>query len=262
MDILGYQSLCPNLALPTLAALVDETYFNIVLCDENVEPIDFQLPCDIVGLTVHHYQKERALQIAGVFKEQGKLVVMGGSYATLSPIDRHPLIDVIFRGEAERTWPQFLADYLNGCHFLADYLNGCHCHVYQEKDRMDITALPLPRLDLMRNGRYLLGIIQVSRGCPYKCEFCDSVVLMGRKMRYKSNEQVIAGLEQLHGLGYRSIFIADDNFAADKHRVKQVLTVIRDWNNAQEEPVMFSTNISIDIAGHPELVSLLSEALV
>jgi radical SAM superfamily enzyme YgiQ (UPF0313 family) len=252
MDILGYRSLCPNLALPTLAALVDETYFNIVLCDENVEPVDFGLACDIVGLTVHHYQRERALQIARVFKEQGKLVVMGGSYATLSPIDRHPLIDVLFRGEAERTWPQF----------LADYLQGCQRTIYEEKDHADIDALPRPRLDLMRNERYLLGIIQVSRGCPYKCEFCDSVVLMGRKIRYKNNEQIIAELGQLHRLGYRSIFIADDNFTADKHRVKQILTIIRDWNNALDEPVMFSTNVSIDIVRHPELVSLLSEALV
>lgn len=252
LDVFGRRCLCPNLALPSLAALVDKRNFNVVICDENVEAIDYDFPCDCVGLTVHQYQKVRAFQIAEIFKKRGKLVIMGGPYITLNPVDKYLHVDVIFRGEAENTFPQF----------LSDYLQDRYKPIYQETGPINIAAQPPPRLDLLRNNHYLTGIMQISRGCPYKCEFCDSIALMGRKMRYKNNGQITAELNQLHRLGYRNIFIADDNFTADKHRVKEILMLLRDWNMTQSEPFMFTTNISIDIAQHPELIQLLSEALV
>jgi hypothetical protein len=54
MGLLGYRYLCANLSLPTLAALVDESQYEVTICDENVEAIDFDLPCDVVGLTIYH----------------------------------------------------------------------------------------------------------------------------------------------------------------------------------------------------------------
>jgi len=58
IDLLGYGYLCANLSLPTLAAMVDQRLFNVVICDENVDTIDFDFPCDIVGLTIYHYQPQ------------------------------------------------------------------------------------------------------------------------------------------------------------------------------------------------------------
>jgi tRNA A37 methylthiotransferase MiaB len=252
MDLFGRRAMCPNLALPTLAALVDEESFRVILCDENVEAVDFDLGCDIVGLTACHNQKERAFDIGRAFKERGKLVVMGGVVATLTLPDTHPLIDVIFRGEAERTWPQF----------LRDYLQGRHRPIYREDCFLDMALSPTPRLDLLPGDRYLMGTIQISRGCPFRCEYCSSIVLAGQAMRYKSSGQVTAELEQLHRLGYRDIFVADDNFTADRRRVKEILELLRDWNRAHDEPLTFSANISIDFARQQKLVPLLAEALV
>jgi radical SAM superfamily enzyme YgiQ (UPF0313 family) len=81
-------------------------------------------------------------------------------------------------------------------------------------------------------------------------------------MRYKTDEQILEELEQLHQLGYRSIFILDDNLAGDKQRAVEILTVVRDWNESKKEPVMFSTNASVDIAEMPELASLFAQARV
>jgi len=252
IDLLGYRYLCANLSLPTLAAMVDESKFNVVICDENVESIDFEQPCDIVGLTIYHYQRERTYQIAREFKKRGRLVIVGGPYATQNLRQGHPLFDVTFCGEAERTWPQF----------MSDYLSGDVKPLYLENEHPDITSLPAPRFDLMKNERYLLGALQVSRGCPFHCDFCTCTVLYGRQARYKTEDQVIAELTRLHNLGYRSIFLLDDNLVGDRDRARKILTAIRDWNESLDEPVMFSTSASVDIGTQSDLGKLFGEALI
>jgi radical SAM superfamily enzyme YgiQ (UPF0313 family) len=252
IDLLGYGYLCANLSLPTLAAMVDERAFEVVICDENVDTIDYDFPCDIVGLTIYHYQRERTFEIAREFRKRGKLVIVGGPYATQNLQEGHPLFDVVFCGEAEHTWPQFLSDYLRG-----DYRR-----LYVEGDHPDITSLPVPRFDLMRNNRYLLGALQTGRGCPYQCDFCTSTVLYGRTMRYKTDHQIIAELEQLHHLGYRSVFLLDDNLVGNRDRARQIVCAIRDWNESKSEPVMFSTSASVDIGTQSDLGKLFGEALI
>ncbi len=252
IDLLGYGYLCANLSMPTLAALVDERIFDVVICDENVDTIDYDYPCDVVGLTIYHYQRERTFEIAREFRRRGRLVIVGGPYATQNLQNGHPLFDVVFCGEAEFTWPEFLSDYMRG-----DYRR-----LYIESDHPDITALPLPRFDLMRNDRYLLGALQTGRGCPYKCDFCTCTVLYGRNVRYKTDDQVVAELEQLYSLGYRSIFLLDDNLVGNRDRARQIVCAIRDWNQSKAEPVMFSTSASVDIGTQSDLGKLFGEALI
>ncbi len=252
IDLLGYRYLCANLSLPTLAAMVDETKFNVVICDENVESIDFDLPCDIVGLTIYHYQRERTYEVAREFRKRGRFVIAGGPYATQNLRHGHPLFYVTFCGEAEHTWPQF----------MDDYLCGDVKPLYLETGHPDITSLPPPRFDLMKNDRYLLGAIQVSRGCPYRCDFCTCTVLYGRTPRYKAVDQVIGELDQLHQLGYRSIFLLDDNLVGDRDRAREIIIAIRDWNESLDEPVMFSTSASLDIGTQSDLGKLFGETLI
>ena len=252
IDLLGYGYLCANLSLPTLAALVDESRFEVTICDENVDTVDLDFPCDTVGLTIYHYQRERTYELATEFRKRGRFVIVGGPFATQNLQQGHPLFDVVFVGEAEHTWLQFLDDYLAG-----------RCRkIYEEYTHPDITSLPPPRFDLMRNERYLLGAIQISRGCPFRCDFCSCTVLYGREMRYKTDAQVLAELSQLHRLGYRALFILDDNLAGDRQRVREILLLIRDWNNSLKEPVMFSTSASVDIAGQSGLAPLFADALI
>lgn len=252
IDILGYDYLCANLSLPTLAAMVDESKYSIEICDENVDTIDFDTSCDIVALTIYHFQRHRTYEIAREFKKRGCLVIVGGPYATQNMTEGHELFDVVFCGETEITWLQF----------LNDYLEGNYKSLYIENNHPDITGLPVPRFDLMHNDRYLLGAIQVSRGCPHKCDFCTCTVLYGQKMRYKTNNQIINELNQLHKLGYRSIFILDDNLIGDQKRSREVIIAIRDWNRALKEPVMFSTSASIDIASQSDLGPIFSDAMI
>ena len=75
---------------------------------------------------------------------------------------------------------------------------------------------PIPRFDLLKLDRYTSATIQFSRGCPFRCEFCDIVVMFGRKPRVKSSEQIGRGLDVLRGLGISSVFFVDDNLIGDR----------------------------------------------
>ena len=58
-----------------------------------------------------------------------------------------------------------------------------------------MTKVPLPWYDLVRLREYAMGCIQTSRGSPFQCEFCDIIVIFGRKPRIKTPEQVIAEID-------------------------------------------------------------------
>jgi radical SAM superfamily enzyme YgiQ (UPF0313 family) len=111
-------------------------------------------------------------------------------------------------------------------------------------------------MDLLRNDRYLIGVIQTSRGCPFECEFCDVIVYLGRRIRHKAVEQILREADTLYAYGYRSIFLSDDNFTVNRAKATEILTALRDWNRDKEEPVVFSTQLSVDIARNPEILDL------
>ena len=59
----------------------------------------------------------------------------------------------------------------------------------------------MPRFDLINPRHYATMSIQFSRGCPFDCEFCDIIVMNGRKPRTKTPEQMIAELDALDAAG-------------------------------------------------------------
>ena len=127
------------------------------------------------------FQKTDVLAHADEFRRRGKTVVIGGPMANLLPEVCRPHCDVLFEGEAEYTWPRF----------LREYAAGRWSDSYVETEKIHLPDSPPPRLDLVLR-RYAHGIVQCTRGCPFSCEFCDIIVMYGRKMRFKPVEQVIA----------------------------------------------------------------------
>src|SRR4030095_11475925 len=106
-SLVGIQYGFLPLALPTLAALTPEQ-FDITLIDECVEPIGFDTPCDVVALTAFNVQSQRASEILHAFKARGRLTALGGPFATSSPAVCRPHTDILFLGEGEAIWPEFL----------------------------------------------------------------------------------------------------------------------------------------------------------
>jgi radical SAM superfamily enzyme YgiQ (UPF0313 family) len=185
-----YAAVFPPLGLLTLAALAPSDY-RVTLCDENAgDEVDFDTDAEVVGITGYIIQIKRVFEIADQFRARGKTVVIGGPMANLLPVECRQHCDVLFEGEAEYTWPRFLREYADGRH--ADH--------YVEHEKIHLPDSPPPRLDVL-NKRYVHGIVQCTRGCPFTCEFCDIIVMYGRKMRYKPVEQVLQEVAAWHRLG-------------------------------------------------------------
>lgn len=108
--------------------------------------------------------------------------------------------------------------------------------------------------------KFIAGIVQTSRGCPFDCEFCNVTLYVGRKMSYKPVDNVLREVEQLYAMGFRFIVIADDNFAAGRKKAKEILSALRDWNKRKKHPVKFETQLSIDVASDTEFLELAAEA--
>jgi radical SAM superfamily enzyme YgiQ (UPF0313 family) len=239
----------PNLALPTVAGLTPAPH-EVVLCDENVEAIDFDTDADVVGITGFVIHKRRMFEIAEAFRRRGKLVVAGGPFATLCPEELQDKVDVLFVGEAEYTWPQFVRDYEAG-RWQAEY---------RQEDKPSMLDSPLPRFDLLKVDRYRSMAIQFARGCPFNCEFCDIIVMYGRRPRTKSTAQVLAEVEAIHALGVANIFVVDDNFIGNKKEAKELLKALAEWQAARGYPLEFMTEVSLNVAQDDELLALMKQA--
>ena len=176
LPILGKRANMPVAALPLIAALTP-TRHTITLIDENVEPIDFErcARADIVGVTGMIVQRQRMREILTLLKERGVFTVVGGPWISVSEGYFDSLADVVFVGEAEQTWPQF----------LRDWEDGTAAARYQQVERTDMTTVPVPRFDLVDMRHYAFASLQFSRGCPFLCEFCDIIVVFGRRPRIK-----------------------------------------------------------------------------
>jgi radical SAM superfamily enzyme YgiQ (UPF0313 family) len=140
-------------------------------------------------------QRFRMKEILAELKRRGCFTVVGGPLVTVQEDYFEGLTDVIFIGEAEQTWPQFLREWEQGLHQFR----------YEQIDKSDMAAVPTPRFDLLKMQHYAFGSLQFSRGCPFQCEFCDIIVTFGRRPRIKTSAQVIAELDAMYATGMRSV---------------------------------------------------------
>jgi radical SAM superfamily enzyme YgiQ (UPF0313 family) len=251
LPFLGGEALLPVINLPLLAALTPPGH-EITIIDENVQLIDFDLcaRADIVGITGMNVQRVRMHAILDELKARGVFTVIGGPWVTVYPSDFGDQPDAIFIGEAEETWPRF----------LIEWAEGRHARRYEQAEKTDMATVPAPRLDLMPMGKYVYGSVQLSRGCPFTCEFCDIIVVFGRRPRIKTTAQIIAELEACLAAGKDNLFIVDDNLIGNKKAVKALLREIIVWQEARGFPLKFATEASIDLAEDEELLQLMVDA--
>src|SRR5215213_1927148 len=251
LGLLKVKAALPVAALPLLAALTPAEH-RIELIDENVQPIEIDrcARADIVGVTGMSVQRFRMSEIIAELKRRGCFVVVGGPWVTVQEDYFDPEADVIFVGEADTTWPQF----------LGEWSRGQHARRYEQLQRTDVTQLPVPRHELLKMSDYAFSSVQFSRGCPFTCEFCDIIVTFGRKPRLKTSRQILAELDCLwrrHGV--TTVFIVDDNLIGNKKEIKAVLRDLLAWQQKNSFPLLFFTEATIDLADDPELLALMSD---
>ena len=251
LPIFGKKANFPVACLPLLSALSPGEH-RVTLVDENVTPLDFDrlARADLVGLTGMSVQRFRMREILTELKARRVFTVVGGPWITVREDYFGDLADVIFVGEAEESWPRF----------LEQWRLGEHATRYEQANKSDMTRVPTPRYDSLAMNQYVFGSVQISRGCPFQCEFCDIIVTFGRKPRLKTADQVLAELVELQRQRIDIAFIVDDNLIGNKQAIKPVLAEVARWQAERGYPFIFFAEASLDLADDPELMALLVAA--
>lgn len=249
-DILPQRCAQTPLGLLTVAALTPPD-FDVELRDENVRPLDTDTDADVVAISCWNIQYGRTRELAQAFREQGKTVVVGGPYPSLCP-ERFTdgLFDAVFDGEVEITWPQF----------CDDLRSGSFRPLYKQEGNIDITLSPTPRLDLASRDDYLYYFLQTTRGCPFKCEFCDIIITDGRVPRTKSVDQVLAEIETVASVGGAHVSFSDANLIGNMRYAEELLTAVAGFGRANGYPINFSGEMTINVAEKPRLLQLMHDA--
>jgi len=196
-----------------------------------------------------YIQKKSVAEIIEKCLRYGAKIVAGGPLFT-QEYESYPQVDHFVLNEAEITLPMFLNDLISGRQPQK---------VYTTEEFADLTQTPIPDYSLMNMDDYAFMSIQVSRGCPFSCEFCEITALLGRQVRMKTTRQVINELEVLYDLNYRGyVLIVDDNFIGDRKEVKNtLLPAMLEWMERHDFPFYFKTQATVDLADDAELLSLM-----
>lgn len=237
------------LGLATVAALTP-SHWDVQIADENVEPIDFDVKADLVGITAFNVQHRRALEIAEEYKKRGVPVVFGGPYVSLFPEAFEGKGNYRVCGEAENIWTDF----------LKDFESGQARELYESPGKVNLETSPTPRYDLIRQDQYHMFTLQTSRGCPFQCEFCDIIVTDGRVPRVKSVEQVLAEVDHCVKQGAHYILFGDANFIGNIPYARKLLKELAAYSKRNGYPVEFSCELTINVAHQPDLLELMQEA--
>jgi radical SAM superfamily enzyme YgiQ (UPF0313 family) len=239
----------PPLGLATLAALTP-AHWHVTIVDENVESVPLLPHAEVIGICGMGVQFARQCELAAYFRARGYFVVVGGSYASLCPEKYAEAADSVVAGEAEYIWPRF----------CRDFELGKPGNLYRETGTVALTDSPVPRFDLLKLDRYSNVSLQYSRGCPYRCEFCDIIVMFGRRPRTKTPEQIGRELDVLRAQGVRRVFFVDDNLIGHRPQVKVLLKFLADYQRNHQYGFSFGTEASLNLARDPELLELFRAA--
>jgi radical SAM superfamily enzyme YgiQ (UPF0313 family) len=253
LELVNRKVLLPPLGMVTVAALLPQEW-EMKLVDRNVREVseaewNWAELVVISGMIVQ--KADMAEQIARA-KARGLPVAVGGPFASSTPdAPELQLADFKVLDEGEITLPMFIEALQRG---------ESSGRFSSEGEKPDVTGTPIPRFDLLELDAYDSMSVQFSRGCPFQCEFCDIIVLYGRKPRTKNPEQLIAELQTLYDLGWRrSIFLVDDNFIGNKRNAKLLLPALKQWQIDRNYPFSFATEASVDLASDDELMEMMAE---
>ncbi len=258
------------LAIPTLAGLTPSKH-EVKIIDEMVAPIDFDEPCDLVGLTAMTCKSTRAYRIAAEFRKRNVKTVMGGIHASMCPDEAALHVDCVVVGEADTLWPMLLEDAQRGAlkaRYTADAFP-------------ELTTLPPPRHDLTPHTRYFSFFLQTTRGCPRSCKFCTVTQINGKALRKKTPKQVIKEVKAAIGIPNRlrptivdrernnrkrktasgTIFFVDDNFAIDRAHALAMCRALCDFQDENQVHINWFTQCDINTGFDDELLSARCEKM-
>ena len=236
----------PSLGLLTLAGLTPDqfevSYHEIADLKKLAElPTDFNL----VAISTFTAQFHETCDAADFFRAHGIPVVMGGITVSSLREQAKEHCDSVVVGEGELLWPTVLADFDR---------NGLK-PFYSTTREFNLADAPMPRFDLLAPQKYNRLTVQTSRGCPHRCEFCASSILLTSRYKVKPVEKVIAEIREIKRIWPRPfIEFADDNSFVRRDHYKNLLRELA------KENIHWFTEADIGVAADDELLGLMRDS--
>ncbi len=228
--------------------LLDPTYNNMT--EEDVLIYFMEAQPDIVGVSSMSTEYIRASRLMNaIIKEASpkSIVIQGGIIPTviLETAMKDHNVDYWIIGEGEFRFPQLLDELkqpqpdlslIDGLAYWEDSI----AHINPPKGFIqDLDSVPFPdygNLNLLDYGNRELkyapqvlsrkfpnAVTITSRGCPYRCIFCAAATVTGRKIRYRSSQNVLDEIDMLYQAGSREIIFVDDNFLGNHKRAIEIM---------------------------------------
>jgi len=256
------QSYFVRLGLPIIGAALKAHGHDVAIYHPRLAAVDWDdvYSADLVGLSSTTSTTPAAYAIADELRWRGIPVVHGGSHVTFRPEEALEHAPFVARGEGgeqiilgliEALEGRSKLDSVTGLSFLRD---GVAVHNPPHERCPDLDLLPFPDLTLIKGHGKLTNIpIMTSWGCPFDCNFCSVTAMFGRKYRFRSAESVLAEMKEKRP---RRVFFYDDNFAADKRRLKRLLQMMID----EDLVVPWGAQVRTDVARDPELLDLMRQS--
>jgi len=238
----------PSLSLLTLAALTPERfevdYKEIAdLKQEASLPDDY----NFVAISTYSAQIDEAYQLADHYRDRKIPVVMGGLHVSALPDEAREHGASVVVGEGEALWPQLLDDFEKG--------DLKPSYVQDPAGAYDLSNAPLPRFDLLDPEKYNRITVQTSRGCPHRCDFCASSILLTNRYKLKPVAKVMAELDAIERIWDKPfIEFADDNSFVHYDHYKALLRGMVGRN------LRWFTEADIAVADDDELLGLMRDS--
>lgn len=227
----------------TMVAALTQKEFDVVICDENVEAVDFDTEAAIVGISFMTALAPRAYELAAEFRRRGKIVAAGGYHPTLCQEEAAAHFDAVLVGDAEEIWPEF----------LADAERGTVKQFYRHDRPCSLEHTPSPRRDLTyRNRRQYVTVnaVQTGRGCAHGCKYCSITAFHRQTYRHRPLAQVMAELREIP----RDFIFVDDNIIADRDFAVSLFDAMIPLRKR------WVSQCSLKLADDPELLELARRA--
>ncbi|HTE19400.1 MAG TPA: radical SAM protein, partial [Armatimonadota bacterium] len=213
---------------------------------DGLEP-DELYHCDLVAISTFSAQVFEAYAIADRLRGAGVKVAMGGLHVSVLPDEAATHADYVVVGEGENIWPEVVR--------AAERGEAPRIFRASECDPVDVGALPVPRFDLLTDRPYNRITVQTSRGCPWRCDFCASTVMLSQTYRIRPVEGVIRDLQAAMRIRKQPfIEFADDNTFVNKEWSKELCRRLLPLR------LHWFTETDISVADDPELLRLMRQA--
>lgn len=255
--LVGVKAFMPPQGLLVVAGTLPREW-KVRFVDENIAPAtdeDFAW-ADAVLISGMHVQRARILEINQRAHAAGKLTVLGGPSASACP-EWYPDVDLLHIGELGDATAALLRRLDES---IARPPAGVQ-ERFETRQRLDLAEFPAPAYRLIRLRDYLMGSVQFSSGCPYRCEFCDIPELYGRKPRLKPPLRVTRELDAMLARGNPgTVYFVDDNFIANPAAAANLVRELVLWQRERGYPLRFACEATLNLAKHDSLMRMMREA--